>query len=95
MTAISGASIKLVGSHVGVITGEDGPSQMALEDLALFKAVPNMSVLYPSDVISASRAFEIATKTEGMFYIRTSRPASKVNNNYENILIFYSIDMFY
>ncbi|MGD0016046.1 MAG: transketolase [Verrucomicrobiia bacterium] len=74
MAAISRANIKLVGSHCGVSIGEDGPSQMALEDLGLFRAIVDCTVLYPSDGVSAERAIELAANHVGMVFVRTSRP---------------------
>jgi len=74
MAGVSKANIKFVGSHVGVSIGEDGPSQMGLEDLALFRAIPDSVVLYPSDAICAYRCVGLAAKRPGMVYIRTSRP---------------------
>jgi len=68
----------LVGSHAGVSIGEDGPSQMALEDLAMMRAITAATVLYPSDAVSAERLVETAAKTPGIIYIRTSRPKTKV-----------------
>ena len=68
----------LVGSHAGVSIGEDGPSQMALEDLAMMRAVTGSTVLYPSDAVSAERLVEAAAHTPGVVYIRTSRPKTKV-----------------
>ncbi len=62
------------GSHAGVSIGEDGPSQMGLEDIALFRALPGSTVLYPSDAVSAARLTELAAETEGIVYLRTSRP---------------------
>jgi transketolase len=56
IAGISQTNIKLVGSHAGVSIGEDGPSQMALEDLAFFRTIPNGVVLYPSDGVSAEKA---------------------------------------
>ncbi|KAM9041282.1 transketolase-like protein 1 [Megaptera novaeangliae] len=78
MGAISQSNINLIGSHCGVSIGEDGPSQMALEDLAMFRAVPNCTIFYPSDAISTEHAVLLAANTEGMCYIRTSRPATAV-----------------
>ncbi len=78
MAAISRANINLVGSHCGVSIGEDGPSQMALEDLAMFRAVHNSAVLYPSDAVSAERLTEFAARRPGINYIRTSRPKTPV-----------------
>ncbi len=74
MAAISRANIKCVGSHCGVSIGEDGPSQMALEDLALFRALPNSVVFYPSDAVSTERLVVLAAAHQGIVYIRTSRP---------------------
>jgi transketolase len=68
----------LCGSHAGVSIGEDGPSQMALEDLAMFRAVTAATVLYPSDAVSAEKLVEQAALTRGLVYIRTSRPKTKV-----------------
>ncbi len=56
----SRTNIVLAGSHCGVSIGEDGPSQMALEDLAVTRALPNSTVFYPSDAVSAERAVELA-----------------------------------
>jgi len=78
MGAISQTKLKMAGSHVGVSIGEDGPSQMALEDLAMFRAINNCTVFYPSDAVSAERAVEICANTPNMCYIRTSRPATVV-----------------
>jgi transketolase len=78
MAAVSRASLALVGSHAGVSIGEDGPSQMALEDLAMMRAIIGATVLYPSDAVSAERLVETAANTPGIVYIRTSRPKTKV-----------------
>ena len=74
MAAISRSPIKLCGSHCGVSIGEDGPSQMALEDIAAFRAIHSSVVLYPSDAYSADRLTEEAARLQGITYIRTSRP---------------------
>ena len=58
MAGISRSNIKFAGSHAGVSIGEDGPSQMALEDIAMMRAVPNCAVLYPCDGVSAERLVE-------------------------------------
>jgi transketolase len=68
----------LCGSHAGVSIGEDGPSQMALEDLAMMRAITSSTVLYPSDAVSAERLVEAAARTPGVVYIRTSRPKTPV-----------------
>jgi transketolase len=78
MAAISQANLKLCGSHSGVSIGEDGPSQMALEDLAAFRAIEGSSVLYPSDAVATEQAVQIAAEHHGIFYIRTSRPKTPV-----------------
>ncbi|MDD5247797.1 MAG: transketolase [Rhodocyclaceae bacterium] len=62
------------GSHAGVSIGADGPSQMGLEDLALFRAVHGSTILYPCDAVSAERLTEVAARTSGIVYLRTSRP---------------------
>ncbi len=78
MASISQAGVKLCGSHAGVSIGEDGPSQMALEDLAMMRAVVGSTVLYPSDGVSAERLVALAAETPGIVYIRTSRPKTPV-----------------
>jgi transketolase len=78
MAAISNVGIKMAGSHAGVSIGEDGPSQMALEDLAMCRAQPNITVLYPSDGVSAERLVALAAYHPGAVYIRTSRPKTPV-----------------
>jgi transketolase len=78
MAAISNVGIKMAGSHAGVSIGEDGPSQMALEDLAMCRAEPNFTVLYPSDGVSAERLVAAAAYHPGPVYIRTSRPKTPV-----------------
>lgn len=74
MAAISQSNVNFCGSHAGISIGEDGPSQMALEDIAMFRSVPNCTVFYPSDAVSTERACELAANTKGMCFIRTSRP---------------------
>ena len=74
MSAISQTNIKYVGSHCGVSVGEDGPSQMGLEDLAMFRALPGSVVLYPSDAVATERLVAQAAAHQGIVYIRTSRP---------------------
>ena len=78
MAGISGLNLKLAGSHAGVSIGEDGPSQMALEDLAMMRAVPNCAVLYPADAVSTDRLTAAATYHDGFTYIRTTRPKTPV-----------------
>ncbi len=78
MAAISQSNLKLCGSHAGVSIGEDGPSQMALEDLAMMRAIETSTVLYPSDAVSAEHAVRLAAAHQGIVYIRTSRPKTPV-----------------
>ena len=78
MAAISNLNIKMAGSHAGVSIGEDGPSQMALEDLAMMRAEPNMTVLYPCDGVSTERLVEAMAYHPGPAYMRTSRPKTPV-----------------
>ncbi|WP_022881466.1 transketolase [Gryllotalpicola ginsengisoli] len=73
MGAISGADLRLAGSHAGVEIGPDGPSQMALEDLAMMRAVHGSTVLYPSDATSAAALVEEMSRTPGISYLRTTR----------------------
>lgn len=78
MGAISKANLKLVGTHAGISIGEDGPSQMGLEDLAMTAAEPGYTVLYPSDATSAWRAMELVAGEHGPAYVRTSRPKTAI-----------------
>ena len=78
LAGISQLNVKFSGSHVGVSIGEDGPSQMALEDLAMMRAVPNCLVLYPCEAMSTERLMALAAATHGPAYIRTSRPKTPV-----------------
>ena len=78
MAGISDTGIKLAGTHCGVSIGEDGPSQMALEDLAAMRAVPTCTVLYPCDGNSAERLIAVAASTPGPVYLRMSRPKTPV-----------------
>ncbi|MBS7607224.1 MAG: transketolase [Candidatus Bathyarchaeia archaeon] len=78
MAAYSRANLKIAGSHAGVSIGEDGPSQMGLEDLALFRAVFGSTVLYPCDAVSAEKLTCVMANYEGISYIRTTRPKTPV-----------------
>jgi transketolase len=78
MAAISRSNIKLVGTHVGVSIGEDGPSQMGLEDMAMMAAQPGVTVLYPSDATAMYKLVELAAVHKGMVYLRAGRPKSPV-----------------
>ncbi len=78
MAAISQANIRLSGSHAGVSIGEDGPSQMALEDLAAFRAVHGSTVLYPSDANQTAKLVAAMADLDGISFIRTTRGATPV-----------------
>jgi transketolase len=78
MAAISQANIRLCGSHAGVSIGEDGPSQMALEDLAMMRAVHSSTVLYPSDANQTAKLVAEMTDREGIVFLRTTRAATPV-----------------
>jgi transketolase len=78
MAAISRSNVNLCGSHFGVSIGEDGPSQMGLEDLAMFRALPGATVLYPSDAVATERLIEAAARRPGICYVRTCRPKTPV-----------------
>ena len=78
MAAVSRASICLCGSHAGVEIGADGPSQMALEDLAMMRAVHGSTVLYPGDATSAAALVEAMADLDGISYMRTTRGAYPV-----------------
>jgi len=74
MARVSEANIKFIGSHVGVSIGEDGPSQMGLEDIALFGALPGTVILQPCDAISTEKLVPLITSHKGFAYMRTLRP---------------------
>ncbi len=78
MAAVSQANFKVAGSHVGVSIGEDGASQMGLEDIAMFRALHGSTIFYPSDAMSTECLVEESIKTQGIVYLRTSRPATPV-----------------
>ncbi len=85
MAAYSRASIKVAGSHAGTSIGEDGPSQMGLEDLGMFRSLINSIVLYPCDAVSGEKLTCLMANYMGISYIRTTRPATPViyDNNEE------------
>ena len=78
MAGISQANIRLVGSHAGVEIGQDGPSQMALEDLASLRAIHGSTVLYPSDAVSGAHLTGLMADQLGIVYLRTTRGAYPV-----------------
>jgi len=85
MAQYSDANIKFVGSHAGVSIGADGPSQMGLEDLSLFLAMPKAVVLYPSDAVSCEKLVREMARHQGISYLRTTRDKTPVlyGNNEE------------
>lgn len=79
MAGIGRNALRLCGSHAGVSIGEDGPSQMGLEDIALMRAIPDSIVLYPSDGVSAYKLVELmANYQQGISYLRTTRASTPV-----------------
>ncbi|RVU14614.1 transketolase [Streptomyces antnestii] len=78
MASIGGAGINLVGSHAGVAIGQDGPSQMGLEDLAMFRTVYGSTVLYPCDANQTAKLVAEMAGLDGIRYLRTSRGATPV-----------------
>lgn len=78
MARVSEANIKFVGSHVGVSIGEDGPSQMGLEDIALFGTLPGSAVLQPADAVSTAKLVPQMVSFPGIAYMRTLRPKTAV-----------------
>jgi len=78
MSQYSLANIKFCGSHAGVSIGEDGSSQMGLEDIAMFRTLQNSVVLYPSDAVSTEKLVELMARHTGIAYLRTTRQATPV-----------------
>ena len=78
MAAVSRANIRLSGSHAGVSIGEDGPSQMALEDIAMMRAINGSTVLYPSDGNQTAQLVAAMADIDGISYIRTTREATPI-----------------
>jgi transketolase len=78
MAAVSRATLALCGSHAGVSIGEDGPSQMGLEDIAAFRAIHGSTVLHPCDANQTARLVAAMAETDGISYLRTLRPATPV-----------------
>ncbi len=78
MSQYSDGNIKFVGSHAGVSIGEDGPSQMGLEDIAMFRTILGGVVLYPCDAVSTEKLVEASVSHHGIVYLRTTREATPV-----------------
>lgn len=79
MAGISRSPLRVCGSHAGVSIGEDGPSQMGLEDIAMFRTIPNSVILYPADAVATYKMVGLmANRHEGITYLRTTRGATPV-----------------
>jgi len=78
MSQYSQANLKIIGSHAGVSIGEDGPSQMGLEDIAMFRSILKSTVLHPCDAVSTEKLVEAAAAHEGIVYLRTMRQDTPV-----------------
>ena len=78
MGAVSRANVRLAGSHAGVSIGQDGPSQMALEDISMMRAVFESVVLYPSDGVSCAHLVKAMADTDGISYMRTTREKTPI-----------------
>jgi transketolase len=81
MAQYSAPNLKVVGSHCGVSIGPDGPSQMGLEDISMFRSILDSTILYPSDAISAFKLTQTMAKLDGLFYLRTNRKETPVIYN--------------
>jgi transketolase len=81
MASYSNSNIKIAGSHVGVSIGQDGPSQMGLEDIAMFRAIPMSIILYPCDGISTEHLLKISAEYVGISYLRTTRSDTPIIYN--------------
>ncbi|HGJ67609.1 TPA: transketolase, partial [bacterium] len=78
MAALSNANLTICGSHAGVSIGEDGASQMALDDIAMMRGIPNSVIFYPSDAVSTEKLVFLSGELPGIKYIRTTRPKTRV-----------------
>ncbi|MEI6327279.1 MAG: transketolase [Candidatus Roizmanbacteria bacterium] len=78
MAGVAGSNLKIVGSHAGVSIGEDGGSQMALEDIAMMRSIWGSAVFYPSDAQSTTQLVEYMAHTKGLMYMRTTRAKTPV-----------------
>lgn len=78
MAQYSAPNLKIVGSHCGVSIGPDGPSQMGLEDISMFRSILNSTIFYPADATSTFKLTQIMTKNDGLFYLRTNRKETPV-----------------
>ncbi|HSX40338.1 MAG TPA: transketolase [Candidatus Saccharimonadales bacterium] len=81
MSVLSGGNIAFCGSHAGVSIGEDGPSQMGLEDIAMFGALPGTIIMQPADAVTTAKVLPLLADYNGISYLRTLRPKTKVIYN--------------
>ncbi|MFC1894739.1 transketolase [Candidatus Dependentiae bacterium] len=82
MAGVGRNALRICGSHCGVSIGEDGPSQMGLEDISMFRSIPNSIILYPSDGVSTYKLTQIMTNyNDGISYLRTMRPSTSIIYN--------------
>lgn len=89
MAALSGSHIITCGSHAGCSIGEDGASQMGLDDIAMMRALPNTTVLYPGDALAAERLVQLAAHQSGLVYIRTTRAKTPLIYNAKEEFMVY------
>ena len=85
MAGISGGNFTLCGSHAGVSVGEDGSSQMGLEDIALFRSTANSSIFCPCDAVSCEKIVYACKELKGINYIRTMRPKTPIIYRYDEL----------
>jgi len=78
MAALSNPNLTICGSHCGISIGQDGASQMGLEDISMFRALPNSIVFYPSDAVSTEKIVQLCSREKGLKYIRTTREKTSV-----------------
>jgi transketolase len=78
MSSISKANFTICGSHCGISIGQDGSSQMGLEDISMFRSLPNSTIFYPSDAVSCEKLTILSSTISGIKYIRTTRPKTPI-----------------
>tara|TARA_A100001037_G_scaffold285874_1_gene293689 strand:+ start:41969 stop:42919 length:951 start_codon:yes stop_codon:yes gene_type:complete len=80
----SNLDVKIIVTHAGLITGQDGVSAQSIEDIAIMNALPNFNIIVPTDSVETKSAIKYAINTKGPFYIRLSRPATPIIHKNEN-----------
>ncbi len=78
---LTDCNLKIVGTHAGISIGQDGPSQMGLEDLAMFRSLLNSIIFYPSDAVSTKKLVKIMAENDGLFYLRATREKTPIIYN--------------